>query len=705
MQQVANPQCNGNRLGKSNSPYLLQHAFNPVDWHEWGPEALQLAAQQNRLIFLSIGYSTCHWCHVMERESFEDDEVAALLNSAFVSIKVDREQRPDIDHIYMDVCQALTGSGGWPLTLILTPAQEPVFAGTYFSKRQKHGRPGLMEILAAVQAAWIKEPQKLIDSAQEVSGYFKNRRSGAIRFPEQKLVNHAIEDLSKDYDPLYGGFSVAPKFPMGHVLELLLNHANTNDNTRLLAQVEHTLVAMYQGGIFDHVGGGFCRYSTDEKWLVPHFEKMLYDNALLLRVYCEAYGLTKKPLYRSIVEEICTYLSRDLRDDAGGFYSAQDADSEGHEGKFYVFSHHEFMNLAGSQMGEQLAAFFGVSVTGNFEAQQNILNINHLPDEFCKKNSLEPEALATAVKELKKKLFAYRARRISPALDDKVITSWNGLAIGALAMAGRTLMRADLIELAQQAAGFVAAELTGADGSLYRCWRHGKAEFNGYFEDYALLIHGLLELYRADFNLKWLQWCCRLQSRAVELFAGREPGVYFETPEDGEKLLFRPQNSFDGALPSARAVFADSCVTLAAITGNNAYTDMATAIFAESADLIYRAPSATAVMTNALRRFYSCPVRITINTENLADAEQLLAVITERQLPDVYTIICANDNDRDIYRQLSGDRDLLSESRFPVVHICGKDGCQAPVYDVAELKQRLTAIKAAPPLDPQEKKQ
>lgn len=678
-----------NRLSRSNSPYLLQHAFNPVDWHEWNPEALQLAKEQNRLIFLSIGYSTCHWCHVMERESFEDEEVALLINSAFVAIKVDREQRPDIDQIYMDVCQAVTGSGGWPLTLILTPDQEPVFAGTYFSKRQKHGRPGLMEILAAIHATWKTDPEKLIAGARKVSSYFKNRPASAIRFPEQKLVEQTVLAIAADYDPIFGGFSAAPKFPMGHVLELLLNHAHSESNQQLLAQVEYTLVSMYQGGMFDHIGGGFCRYSTDERWLIPHFEKMLYDNALLLRVYSEAFKITAKPVFMQISDQICTYLLRDLRHAQGGFFAAEDADSEGHEGKFYVFTYEEFIAIADPKMSDHLARFYGVTPQGNFENGKNIIHLRCFPEEFCQKYGLNFEKFSEELARLQTALFALRAKRIRPSLDDKIITSWNGLIIGALARAGRLLGRASLIEAAQQAAEFVQHNLCRTDGQLLRCWRNGKAEINGFFEDYAFLVHGLLELYRSDYNPTWLKWAVELNLQAAGLFASGTPGGYYETPENGEKLLFRPRNSFDGAIPSARSFYADNCVILAAITGKNEFSDMATAIFAEAADLMHRAPAATAVMANALRRFYTLPPRIVIIADKLGDVEEFLAEIECSKLVDAAVIVCVHESQKRIYEKIVADSHFLNSSQKPIIQICTKAGCLAPVYDRESLKNLL----------------
>ncbi len=677
-----------NRLADSNSPYLLQHAHNPVSWQEWGSEAFALAAEHNRLIFLSIGYSTCHWCHVMEHESFEDEEVAALINSAYIAIKVDREQRPDIDHIYMDVCQALTGSGGWPLTLILTPDQKPVFAGTYFPKRQKHGRPGLIEILSALAAEWRLNPQKFTDSAARIAGHFVEEGPVAYSFPDEKIVARGAETIVSGYDARFGGFTEAPKFPMGHMLELLLNYAFSRGDGELLNKVEHSLLAMYRGGIFDHIGGGFCRYSTDARWLVPHFEKMLYDNALLLRCYASAHKATGKAVYREVAESIAGYVLRDLTSPEGGFYAAEDADSEGHEGRFYVFSYDEFMQLAGEAEGKAFADFFGVTPSGNFEDGLNVLHLRQSPEESAANNGLSAAEFLQKLTDFRQRLFNYRSQRIRPLLDDKIITGWNGLMIGALAQAGRYLGRADLIDAARRATLFVIKNLATSRGRLFRCWRRGKAEITGFFEDYAFLTHGLLELFRSDYNPEWLKWAIELHDKSVDLFAGRQPGSYYETPVDGEKLLFRPRNITDGALPSARSLFADNSVLLASITGNSHFTDLATAIFADGANLMLRAPAATATMLNALRRYYQCPLRLLIHAEKLSDAESLAETIEEFYLPDSVVVLSAGESTDQILSSLLTDAELFHGSG-PVVQICHKDRCLKPITGKAELLEAL----------------
>lgn len=682
-----------NRLAASNSPYLLQHAGNPVNWQEWSGEAFALAEERNRLIFLSIGYSTCHWCHVMEKESFEDEEVAALINSAYIAIKVDREQRPDIDQIYMDVCQALTGSGGWPLTLILTPDQKPIFAGTYFPKRQKQGRPGLIELLSAVAAEWHLNPQKLKDSPGKIAEHFSEKTSFACSFPDEEIVSKGVEEIAAGYDQRYGGFTPAPKFPMGHVLELLLNHAVSKGDGELLKKVEHSLLAMYRGGIFDHVGGGFCRYSTDERWLVPHFEKMLYDNALLLRCYASAYKATGKAVYREVAESISAYVLRDLVNPEGGFYAAEDADSEGHEGRFYVFAYAEFMELAGEGGGDAFARYFGVTPAGNFEDGLNILHPSCSCEEAAATAGMTVAEFAQKLADFRQKLFASRSQRTRPLLDDKVITGWNGLMIGALAQAGRYLGRADLIDAARRAAIFVKKNLTDSDGRVLRCWRRGKAEIDGFFEDYSFFVHGLLELYRSDYNPEWLQWAVDLQEQAVALFAGRLPGSYYETPHDGEKLLFRPRSVTDGAVPSARSVLADNSVLLAAITGGSSYLDIATAIFTDSAGLMLRLPTATPSMLNALRRYYQAPLRLLIHADKLADAEALAETVEELYLPDSVVVLSTKESGEHILKTLLTDSELLN-SPGPVVQICHRDRCLKPVTNKAELLKALRSVSS-----------
>jgi len=679
-----------NKLYKSNSPYLLQHAFNPVDWHEWSDEAFNIAREQNKLVFLSIGYSTCHWCHVMEHESFEDIDVAAILNSAFVAIKVDREQRPDIDMIYMDVCQALTGSGGWPLTLILTPEQKPVFAGTYFPKRQKYGRPGLMEILAAINAAWQTEPQKLIDSAEKITGYFLPERSEGGRFPAEELVKSGAAAIENDYDEEYGGFSMAPKFPMGHVLSFLLHCSLQNSNDDLLNKVKTTLKRMYMGGIHDHIGGGFCRYSTDEKWLVPHFEKMLYDNALLLEVYADAWKLTGENLFKVSAESISSYVMRDLRSDKGAFYSAEDADSEGHEGRFYVFSKDEFARLAGDE-ADLLADFLGVSEKGNFENATSIIHLRASAKDFCLKKSLDPQCFKEKVDNLRQKLFSYREKRVRPSLDDKVIVSWNGLMIGALAKSGRIFHRSDLVEAAEKAAEFVRKNLCDEHCNLKRYWRKGRGDGSGFFEDYAFLIRGLLELYRSNYDAVILEWAIQLAESVIEKFAGRMPGEYYESPVDSEKLIFRPKNRHDGALPSARAVFADACVSMHVLTEKQKYADLAAAIFADGAALMARVPSATAMLLNAMRRFYRRPDRVLITGEKIQDAESLVSV-TDCALAENCLIVSLSEKDRQILAPLLENPGQLDSNTRVKAVVCTGNSCLPPVFDAENLARVLNRI-------------
>lgn len=679
-----------NKLSRSNSPYLLQHAFNPVEWYEWCDEAFSLARDQNKLVFLSIGYSTCHWCHVMEHESFEDSEVAAILNSAFVSIKVDREQRPDIDMIYMDICQALTGSGGWPLTLILTPDQKPVFAGTYFPKRQKYGRPGLIELLAAINAAWQTEPQKLISSAEKITGYFLSERSEAGRFPAEELVKSGVEAIEADYDDEHGGFSPAPKFPMGHVLSFLLQYSVQSADDDLLKKVKNTLARMFMGGIHDHIGGGFCRYSTDEKWLVPHFEKMLYDNALLLEVYVDAWKQTGEELFRTAAESICRYVMRDLRSGQGGFYSAEDADSEGHEGRFYVFSKSEFAALAGDDR-ELLAEYFGVSEKGNFENSTNILNLKDSAAGFCQRKSIDLADFNAKINRLAQKLFDFRGKRVRPSLDDKIITSWNGLMIGSLACAGRILGRSELIENAEAAAEFIRTHLCEDDCSLKRFWRNGRAEGAGFFEDYAFLIRGLLELYRSNYDARIFAWAVKLTESVLEKFAGRIPGEYYESAADGEKLIFRPKNRHDGAIPSARAVFADICVTLHVLTGRQRYADLAAAIFADGAELMARVPSATAMLLNAMRRFYQPPTRILITGNSIKDAEALVSAADSVAIESCL-IVCLVNNDLTILEPLLESSNAIVSDESVKAFVCKGNSCLPPVYDAEGLVKVLGAI-------------
>ncbi len=577
-----------NRLVKELSPYLLQHAHNPVDWFPWGEEALAKAAVENKPIFLSIGYSTCHWCHVMEKESFEDPEVAEALNRDFVSIKVDREERPDIDAVYMAVSQALTGGGGWPLTVIMTPEQKPFFVGTYLPKKGRYNQPGLMELLSGIAQAWKSDPQSLQATGERISEFFPGQAEVRPHGLSRSTVEKAEADFERRYDDRWGGFSPAPKFPSPHNLMFLMRCHLLKVGRQPLAMVEHTLKAMYQGGLFDHIGGGFARYSTDEKWLAPHFEKMLYDNALLAMAYTWAYQITGHQLYRGVTEKILRYIDREMTSPDGGFYSAQDADSEGQEGKYYTFTPAEIRQVLGETEGEIFCDRYDLTEAGNFE-QTNIPNLIRstaaLPDPGTEANL--------------DKLYAYRLNRYHLHKDDKSLTAWNALMVCAYAQAYRALGEEAYRRAAERAYAFIDGHLTAGDGSLLISFRQGRSQGQGLLDDYAFLAWACLELYESTFETPYLERAAELMDRALEEFSSPSGGLYL-SPNSGRPLLFRPMEFYDGAMPSGNSVAAWCLERLAAMTGQEKWRTAAERQLTAFGPWFESQPSAVTLALSAL---------------------------------------------------------------------------------------------------------
>jgi len=554
-----------NRLIHEKSPYLLQHAYNPVDWYPWGEKAFKTAEKEDKPIFLSIGYSTCHWCHVMERESFENREVANLLNDNFISIKVDREERPDIDHIYMQVCQTLTGSGGWPLTIIMTPDRHPFYAATYLPPSSRGGMTGLMELLTRLSQLWKDDQEAALKAGQEVSSWIKKASAaGPGTQLSGEVFAQALYQYESIFDSAFGGFGHAPKFPAPHTLNFLLKYYELYKDEKALEMVEKTLISMYQGGIYDHVGFGFSRYSTDRKWLVPHFEKMLYDNALLAMAYLEAYRLTGRKLYRRVAEETFTYIQRDMTSPEGGFYSAEDADSEGEEGRFYIWSQDEVISLLNSQ-GPQYCEVYDITERGNFEGR-NIPNLIKSPEGIANRDEFEAERQA---------LFNEREKRVKPLKDDKILTGWNGLMIAAMAMGARILKDQKYLLTAEQAANFILQRLRREDGRLLARYRDGEALYPAYAADYAYLIWGLIELDDAGSDGRYLQSALDLNNDLLKFFWDKENGGLFFYGEDSEELLIRPKEVYDGAIPSDNAVATLNFLRLARTKGQTGLEDRA----------------------------------------------------------------------------------------------------------------------------------
>lgn len=530
-----------NHLHKEKSPYLLQHRDNPVHWYPWGEEAFRRAEAEDKPIFLSIGYSTCHWCHVMAHESFEDAEVAEALNRDYICVKVDREERPDIDAVYMAVCQALTGSGGWPLTVLMTAEQKPFFAGTYFPKKTRHGQMGLLELLRQVAGLWSRDREKLLAAGDRITALLRQSQPSAGGEPDEALVRKAYETFRQSFDRRWGGFGAAPKFPTPHNLIFLLRYARQENQPQAQTMAEATLESMARGGIHDHIGGGFSRYSTDETWLVPHFEKMLYDNALLLLAYTQAYAQTGKDDYADTARRTADYILRELTDPAGGFYSAQDADSEGVEGKYYLFTPGEVLDVLGETVGQDFCQLYDITEKGNFEGQ-NIPNL--IRHRACPWPQDDPRL---------EKLRQFRRQRTALHRDDKVLLSWNAWAILALSQAGTVLGEARYLEAACRAQAFIQENMTDEKDRLFLRWREGQAAHAGQLDDYAVYALALLSLYRTSLDSSYLSQAFHRAGQMVEFFEDRAGGFYL-TAHDAEALIARPKETYDGAIPSGNAV-------------------------------------------------------------------------------------------------------------------------------------------------------
>ena len=572
-----------NRLVFEQSPYLRQHARNPVDWYPWGEEAFERARQENKPIFLSIGYSTCHWCHVMEHESFEDEQVAALMNEHFVCVKVDREERPDVDQAYMTVTQAMTGSGGWPMTVVMTPDRRPFFAGTYFPKHGRGGRAGMMQLAPQLAEAWRTQGDRVEEHANRIVEHVKGLASGSPgERPGDELFAKAQAELEERYDEELGGFGMAPKFPVPHNLRFLLRQHDRTGNPATLDMVVRTLRAMHAGGVWDHVGKGLHRYSTDREWLVPHFEKMLYDQATFSMACIEAWQVTGHDDLRAAAEETFEYVLRDLLDPGGAFHSAEDADSEGEEGLFYVWTMDELVEVLGAQDAHLVALAYGADDEGNFREEatgvQTERNILHRPldqRERLLRENLDPDEVLERMPALLEKLMAVRVDRVRPFLDDKVLTDWNGLMIAALASGAKAFDAPRYRDAAARAADFVLTNLVREDGRLVKRWRAGDADHDAMLEDHAFLAWGLVELYEATGEVRWLREAQRIADLALEHFWDEDGGGFFLSPDDGETLFVRAKDVYDGAIPSGNSVMALVLARLARMTGRVAYEERA----------------------------------------------------------------------------------------------------------------------------------
>ena len=584
-----------NRLAGETSPYLLQHAHNPVDWYPWGPEALERARAEDRPIFLSIGYSACHWCHVMERESFEDPDIARIMNAHFVNVKVDREERPDLDQIYMNAVQAMTGRGGWPMSVFLTPELKPFFGGTYFPPTDARGMAGFTRVLLGVNKAWEDRRDEIRESAdamterlQAVATVPRDEHADAL---SSRLVERAARALVGSLDPVHGGFGDAPKFPHPMDLRLLLRHARRTGDARALSAVTLTLDKMARGGIYDHLGGGFARYSTDERWLAPHFEKMLYDNALLASTYLEALQTTGDPFYARVARETLDYVLSRMTDPQGGFYSTEDADSEGEEGKYYVWSLAEVDKLLGPERTRTFASVYDVSQTGNWE-RKNILNLPRPVSEAAAKLNRDAAELEAELAESRAILLAAREKRVPPHKDEKVLVDWNGLMIAALAPAAWILKEPRYLDAAKRAAGFILDRLRAEDGRLLHVYKDGQSKLNAYVIDYACLIDGLTRLFEATGEPRWIEAAVELAGIMIDEFLDQEHGGFFFTGASHEELIARQKDLFDNATPSGNGMAATALLRLAAITGRDDFDRIGREALEAARAVLERAPAA-----------------------------------------------------------------------------------------------------------------
>ena len=660
-----------NNLRNQTSPYLLQHADNPVNWYPWCDEAFERAKAEDKPIFLSIGYSTCHWCHVMAHESFEDAQVAEVLNKYFISIKVDKEERPDIDSIYMAVCQAFTGSGGWPTSIFLTPQQKPFFAGTYFPKTARYGQIGLLELLAVVQDKWENDREGLLKSADEIVSDL-NRQMGAKKQTMSvgtsaltnenimsddrvlQLIDKAVAIYKHTFDEKYGGFSDAPKFPTPHNLLFLMQYYEKSNDKNAIKMAEKTLLQMYRGGMFDHIGGGFSRYSTDRYFLVPHFEKMLYDNALLILAYCKAYQITKKSIYREVAERTAEYILREMTSRENGFYSAQDADSEGVEGKYYLFEPMEVIQILGIEAGEEFNQYFDITKRGNFEGK-NIPNL------------LKSECIDSHFEEYKQTVYEYRKNRYALHLDDKILTSWNGLMIAAMCHLYRITGNKKYLNAAIKAQEFIESKLCEKD-TLYVSYRTGHRSKKGFLDDYANEIFALLALFEATLNNVYLEKAKQFCEKAIADFYDKEQNGFFLYGKDNEQLILRPKETYDGAVPSGNSMMAYNLVRLYLITGEKRYEDLAQKQLAFMNEETERYPAGHSMFLIALSDYMELPEKITVV---LKDNQKLKDLSCKIALGTVISVLEAPTEEY----PLKDDKTTF--------YICRGRSCQPPVNELS----------------------
>jgi uncharacterized protein YyaL (SSP411 family) len=688
-----------NRLAFEKSPYLQQHADNPVDWYPWGDAAFEKAQRDDKPIFLSIGYATCHWCHVMAHESFENEMVARALNDGFVSIKVDREERPDLDQIYMAVCQAMTGGGGWPLNLFLTPDAKPFFAGTYFPREQRMGMPGFGDIVAQIAQLWKTDRERLFKIGADITHALQPKGDAAAHQQplDVNILKKAYDQLSRAFDPRWGGFGKAPKFPTPHHLTFLLRWYRRTQDISALNMVERTLVEMRKGGMFDQVGYGFSRYSVDERWLVPHFEKMLYDQALLAMAYLEACQVTGKELYGQAAREIFAYVLRDMTAPDGGFYSAEDADSEGREGWFYLWTPDEVHRVLGPELGELFCRYYDISAAGNFEHGKNIAHTTTPMQSFAEQRGLQLEELQRLLEDARNRLHAAREERIHPLKDDKILTSWNGLMIAALAKGYQVLGDSAYAAAAGKAANFLLETMRDPSGRLLRRYRDGQVAYRAYLDDYTFLVWGLLDLYEAAFDIRYLEEALRLNREMLELFWDEPNGGCFFTPHDGEQLIVRDKDIYDGAVPSGNSVAALNLLRLSRITGDVSLEQKAERMLQAFSGLVGDYPMAYTQFLNAVEFALGPAQEIVIAGDPASPVtKEMQAAVQRAFLPNRVLLFkpLGAEGER-LAAVCAYAQSLHPLDQQPTAFICENYACHRPITDIEQLRQSLGGAPVA----------
>ncbi|MEM1947752.1 MAG: thioredoxin domain-containing protein [Candidatus Caldarchaeum sp.] len=677
-----------NRLINERSPYLLQHAYNPVDWYPWGEEAINKAKTENKPIFLSIGYSSCHWCHVMEKESFEDEKIAEILNNHFVPVKVDREERPDIDEIYMKAVLMMTGHGGWPLSVFLTPDLKPFFGGTYFPPRRRGGLRGFDEILRAIADLWSRNPEEVKKAAEQntelLKTFYSLGKSGEV--PSYNLVVQTFDIIASSYDSLYGGFGTAPKFPMPVLIEFLQTFSVLDSNLAALKMASTTLEKMVRGGIYDQLAGGFFRYSTDRVWLIPHFEKMLYDNALLTKTYLQNYQLTGNRFFRDIAIETLNWMLSDLYREGGGFYSAVDADSPEGEGAYYVWRLKEVHDVLDEESAKLACRVFGITDAGNFEHGRNILTFKTELETIAAQTGLTAEEAGEKIREIKRRMLEARRKRPAPAVDDKIIASWNGLAISAFSLGYRVLGDRKYLEAAKATADFILSNMYDGE-RLYRIYR-GAAAVNGFLDDYAFIANGLLDLFQTDFDPKYLWATTNLVDRMTSLFWDMKDGGFFYSESETANIS-RIKEAYDGVIPSGNSMAALTLLKYVDITGRTEYFDYVEGLFRAFAAKMETSPSEYAFLMTVLAGYLKTRTQVVLACGQRSEASEFLKILNERYSP-FCSIIVVDDTNRSELIELSrlvADKPVREGK--PTAYVCENFSCRMPVTSVDEFMKLI----------------